>query len=225
MIRNHLEKKGFVIGIILLFIGAGIIPNIVGSKVKQNDANESTVLRLFTGEQSSQKAFIFGTFTNMFIGDDYIIVEAVNLRMIPFKPFEYLHLINGEQITFSNQYNGIIVSAHFLFGLFVVFGSTPPQTPNIACTTDSTVNKITVATVDANVKWSDIEITTNNQAAIWQVFSAYGLALDIPNHTDGIITDVMAGDYIQLSGTTGNVAVTLRYIPTNALLGTWTVNV
>jgi len=103
--------------------------------------------------------------------------------------------------------------------------ATPPETPHISCTTDSTLNRIIIATADANVKWRHIAITTNNQAVTWQVFSGQGLALDQPNHTDGIITDVIAGDYIQLNGTTGNVKVTMRYIPTNSLLGTWTVNV
>jgi hypothetical protein len=222
---NYLSNKGLVIGIILLFVAAGTIPSIVGNKVKQNDANENTVLRLFTDGQSSQKAFIFGRFTNMITEGDYITVEAVNLRMIAFKPLEYRHFVYGEQITFSNQYNGIIIGNHFLFGLFVIFDSVPPQTPNIACVTDSTLDRIIVAVADYNINWSDIEITTDNQAAIWQVFSYQGFALDIPNHTDGITTDVTAGDYIQLSGTTGLVRVTLRYIPTNALLGIWTVDV
>lgn len=103
--------------------------------------------------------------------------------------------------------------------------SLPPVTPNIACMTDSTLNRITIADADLNVKWGDIVITTDNQAAIWQVSSGLGVALDLPNHTDDITTDVVAGDYIQLTGTTGNVKVTMRYIPTNSLLGTWTINV
>jgi len=66
-----------------------------------------------------KKAFLFGRYTNMSTEGDYIIVEAVNLRMILFTPFEYLHYIAGEKITFSNQYNGIIAN-HFLIGMFNV---------------------------------------------------------------------------------------------------------
>ena len=98
------------------------------------------------------------------------------------------------------------------------------HTPTITCFTDSTINRIIIVTTNANTRWSDLEITTNNQSAIWQVFSYQGLALDIANHTDGIPTDVTAGDYIQLSGTTGNVTVTLSYIPTSEFIGTWTVD-
>jgi PKD repeat protein len=98
------------------------------------------------------------------------------------------------------------------------------QTPNIACTTDSTINRITVATADANIRWSDIVITTDSTAT-WQVFSSNGYPLAQTGNTAAITTDVTAGDYIFISGTTGNVRVTLKYTPTNSLLGTWTINV
>ena len=98
------------------------------------------------------------------------------------------------------------------------------NTPNIACTTDSTTNRIQIATADANIKWSDIAITTD-VGATWQVFSSNGNALAQTGNTVAITTDIMAGDYIVISGTTGNVRVTLKYTPTNSLLGMWTVNV
>jgi hypothetical protein len=102
--------------------------------------------------------------------------------------------------------------------------SPPPQTPNIACTTDSTTNRIQVATADANIKWRDIVITTD-PAATWQVFSASGNALAQIGNTAAITSDVIAGDYILISGPAGNVHVTLKYTPTNSLLGSWTINV
>jgi hypothetical protein len=101
---------------------------------------------------------------------------------------------------------------------------TPNQTPNIACTTDSTTNRIQVATADANMKWRDIVITTDS-GGTWQVFNANGNALAPIGNTTAIHTDVIAGDYILILDATGNVRVTLKYTPTNSLLGTWTVNV
>ena len=42
----------------------------------------------------------------------------------------------------------------------------------------------------------------------------------------GGVADVTAGDYILLSTwMTGNVKITLRYVPTNSLLGSWTINI
>ena len=105
-----------------------------------------------------------------------------------------------------------------------MIGGTKNQTPNVASTTDSTTNKIIVATADANIKWADIQITTNptNTYAIY-----YGGGVTNDTATPMAATDtVTAGDYIFLYGVgIGNVQVTLRYIPTNSLLGTWTVNV
>ncbi|HUS99929.1 MAG TPA: type IV pilin N-terminal domain-containing protein [Candidatus Thermoplasmatota archaeon] len=108
-----------------------------------------------------------------------------------------------------------------------MIGGTKNQTPNVACTTDSTSNKITVATADADIKWDDIIVTINPSASGWHIWSGGGI-FDEGNHTypiDATVT-VTAGDYIYLPGTSlGNVQVTLRYEPTNSLLGTWTVNV
>lgn len=102
--------------------------------------------------------------------------------------------------------------------------SPPPQTPYIGFTTDFIANTMTVHSADANIKWRDIIITTN-PAATWQVFGGSGNALAPAGNTAAITTDVTAGDYILLSGTTGNVQLTLKYTPTNSLLGTWTINV
>ena len=98
------------------------------------------------------------------------------------------------------------------------------QTPNIECTTDSTTNRITIAFIDANVKWSDIAITTN-PTATWQVQDANKNALAKTDTTATITPYVTVGDNILVLVTTGDVAVALKYIPTNALLGNWTVNV
>jgi hypothetical protein len=98
------------------------------------------------------------------------------------------------------------------------------RTPNLACTIDATTNRLSVAMTDANVYWNDIVITLD-PAATWQVFRFDGLALAQTDTTATITTEVTAGDYIQLFGTTGDVRVTLRYTPTNSLLGTWTVNI
>lgn len=104
--------------------------------------------------------------------------------------------------------------------------SQQPQTPNIACTTDSTTNRITVATADANIKWNDIIITndTGSSNCHWAIYDGGG----VTNQTTNVMptSNVTAGDYIFIwypSG--GNVKITLRYVPTNSLLGSWTVNV
>jgi flagellin-like protein len=108
-----------------------------------------------------------------------------------------------------------------------MIGGTKTQTPNIACTTDATANKITVATADADISWDDITATTD-VSGTW-MWLYHGGGVTGVNITGGAasmpVVDVTAGDFIELSNAVGNVKVTLRYEPTNSLLGTWTVNV
>jgi len=110
-----------------------------------------------------------------------------------------------------------------------MIGGTKNQTPNVACTVDSTLNKVTVATADANIKWSDVVITLN-PSATYSFFVYYngGTTAGAVNSTALGAVTIMAGDYILITttGATGsNDMATLRYNPTNSLLGTWTVNV
>jgi flagellin-like protein len=111
-----------------------------------------------------------------------------------------------------------------------MIGGTKNQTPNVACTTDSTSDEVTIATADANIKWSDIVITTDS-GFTWEVYNSTGGTSIATSQTalSGLSDnyEISAGDYIKLisSTGTGNCKVTLKYQPTNSLLGTWTVNV
>jgi hypothetical protein len=98
------------------------------------------------------------------------------------------------------------------------------QTPNIECSIDSNTNRITIESIDANVRWSDIEIKTNPNAT-WQVQDADQKALAKTGITATITTFVTGGDNILVLDVNGAVIVTLKYKPTNALLGNWTVYV
>ena len=53
-------------------------------------------------------------------------------------------------------------------------------TPNIACTTDSTSNKVTVAMADANIIWTDISITTN-PTTTWRLCYNGGVTMGANN--------------------------------------------
>jgi hypothetical protein len=98
------------------------------------------------------------------------------------------------------------------------------QTPGIACITNSTTNRVIITSIDTNVKWRDIAITTNPVAS-WQVQDANKIQLAKIGTTATIVRYVSVGDNILILDAVGDVAVTLTYVPTNALLGTWTVNV
>jgi hypothetical protein len=99
------------------------------------------------------------------------------------------------------------------------------QTPDIECSSDSATNRIIIESVDANVKWSDIEITTDDSNATWQVQDTNKNGIARIGITATITRYISVDDSILLLETTGAVTVTLKFIPTNAVLGSWMVNV
>ena len=80
--------------------------------------------------------------------------------------------------------------------------------------------------VDLKIKWRDIAITLDKSGATYQIFDRNGTAIAPVNNTASAgIAEVTYHDYIQLSTYNGNVTTTLRYIPTNQYLGSWTIDV
>jgi hypothetical protein len=111
--------------------------------------------------------------------------------------------------------------------IYVQSKQNPPlSTPNIACTTDSMTNKLTIPTADAGIKWDDIVITTD-PVVNWALYTDRGIVNQTTNaYPNNSTVTVIAGDYLHLYGVgVGNVRVTLRYESTNSLLCIWTINV
>jgi flagellin-like protein len=96
-----------------------------------------------------------------------------------------------------------------------MIGGGSTKTPSIACVPNNTNNLVTIVSADPDIDWADINITilANNT---------------LPPHYQTKAGKVTAGDTIScdvyLVNTGDNAAVTLRYDPTNALIGTWTVS-
>jgi len=63
-----------------------------------------------------KKAFLFGRYTNLSAEGGYITIEAVNIRMVLFKPFQFLHQIAGEKITFSGSNVKALILPRFIIG-------------------------------------------------------------------------------------------------------------
>ena len=86
-------------------------------------------------------------------------------------------------------------------------------TPTISFTPDTTEKTIQVASADVDANWNDINITFTNATTF-----AY---LNVPR--TGVLN---AGDTIYLSTQQplkGKVTVTFMHVPTNTLLGTYTI--
>ena len=114
-----------------------------------------------------------------------------------------------------------------------MIGGAKNQTPNVAFMADSSDNKAIVTTSDANIKWSDIVVTlipsANYHYQVWYNGgqTAAGAQDSTANPAIPAGTTVTAGDYILLTSPIigSNDLITLRFIPTNSLLGAWTINV
>ncbi|MCX6664065.1 MAG: peptidylprolyl isomerase [Euryarchaeota archaeon] len=101
-----------------------------------------------------KKAFLFGRFQNMTVEGDLVSVEAVNLRIFFFGPFQFFHYTAGEKIRFANDYNGILIADSFLIGSFNVV--LPINTNSIA------VMNTTMGTILVELYEDKMPITTAN---------------------------------------------------------------
>jgi flagellin-like protein len=111
-----------------------------------------------------------------------------------------------------------------------MIGGAKGQVANIACITDSSTNRITITSAGANIQWRDIVVVPDNTSVNWRVYDPSHNPLDAAKSTSGATAEIAAGDYIEFDFTanpwmSGNVRVSLRFVPTNTLLGSWVVTV
>jgi hypothetical protein len=87
---------------------------LIGTWGDDDNGNESGSVYVFKGP--NQKTFIFGRYTNLSSQEEYITIEAVNIRMVLFKPFRFLHYVAGEEITFSKENIKALITPRFIIG-------------------------------------------------------------------------------------------------------------
>ena len=64
-----------------------------------------------------KKEFIFGRYTNLTEEGGYSTIEAVKLRVLLFKPFQFLHYNDGEIVTFLKDTLKGLVLPRFIIGM------------------------------------------------------------------------------------------------------------
>lgn len=111
-----------------------------------------------------------------------------------------------------------------------MLGGVKDYTASVACITDSSTDRITITTVSPTIKWRDIGVAVDNASVNWQVYDPNHNPLDMTKSTSNATADIGAGDYIEFDytanpGMSGNIFVSLRFIPTNTLLGSWIITV
>ncbi len=110
-----------------------------------------------------------------------------------------------------------------------MIGGGTESTPSIAFMRDNADDKIYVTSSDTGIAWDDISIKMDDATATATMNgTAYVTAATFTTADNfGATDNVEAGDYFEVNSTTvdGDVKITLRYDPTNSLIGSWTVNV
>jgi FlaG/FlaF family flagellin (archaellin) len=124
----------------------------------------------------------------------------------------------------------VAVSATVYVYVSGMFGGVKDNTASVACITDSSTDRITITASSANLKWRDIVVIADNSSVNWRVYDPSANPIDAAMSTSGATTDIAAGDYIEFDftahpGMSGNVRVSLRFNPTNTLLGSWILTV
>jgi|Deesub1362A_J573_1020465.scaffolds.fasta_scaffold12127_2 flagellin-like protein len=99
-------------------------------------------------------------------------------------------------------------------------GKSGTTTPNLSAIVDHANDKLIITSAETGLSWDDITVYTN-RSGVTLTYYLGGSASGTTNPTG----DVSAGDYIVVSGVSGEVEITLIYGPTNTQLGSWTVDV
>lgn len=99
-----------------------------------------------------------------------------------------------------------------------MLGGGTQKTPDIAFTKVN--DRLTVSRGDPEADWNDFEVTYNGFTAVRLNGAAVGLNIASGGKVNATNNDfIVAGDYINIVGTG---TLSLRHVPTNSLIGTWT---
>jgi flagellin-like protein len=103
-------------------------------------------------------------------------------------------------------------------------------TASVACITDSATDRITVTSTYPIIKWSDIQVIPENISVNWRVYDSSNNPLDIAKSTINATSEIISGDYIAFDfsghpGMAGNVRISLIFLPTNTLMGSWILTI
>ena len=80
--------------------------DIKATKTGYTGANETILIKNVLSE--FKNAFIFGRIANLTTVDDTIMFEAVNIKVITFKPFSFNPYKSGEKFIISKDYKGLV---------------------------------------------------------------------------------------------------------------------
>lgn len=121
-------KKTQVVVVVLLLGSVSVLAAWSGNNV--DGATTGRTAKTSSSEYLLKRMVLFGRVQPLCSDDTYSTVEAVNLRIVFFKPVQFFHYTSGERITYLNQDAGVTFAGSFLLGGFTVL--LPMNTNSIA---------------------------------------------------------------------------------------------
>lgn len=70
--------------------------------------------------RSLTTTFNFGQYSNLTMEGNYIIITAINIKMFTTRPFQFLHDIAGQKVTFLKNNLEAVIFPHFIIGIINV---------------------------------------------------------------------------------------------------------
>ncbi len=127
--------KPLVVCVLVIILGSvcsgvGFVGMVDGTIVSERDT------LVCSDELLVKQSFLFGRVANIINEENYSSLEAVNLRVVFFKPFQFFHFKAGETIRFVNQFKGLLLPNAFIAGALPVI--LPLTTNSIAVMDTST---------------------------------------------------------------------------------------
>ncbi|MBN1860088.1 MAG: peptidylprolyl isomerase [Candidatus Thermoplasmatota archaeon] len=108
-----------IIGILCLILGNFFFLATCSTIAVNNRFSNSSQL-VAPPEYLLKRALLFGRFDSHTIEENYSTLEAINLRIVFFQPFQIFHFINREPISFTTQDQGMLLLDSFALGGFTV---------------------------------------------------------------------------------------------------------
>lgn len=101
--------KPFVLCVLVVMIAAVCAGGYTG-------VDDGTATRVCSDELFLKNSFVFGRVANIVNEENSSSLEAVNLRVVFFKPFQFFHYSGGETIRFINEFKGLLLPNAFIAG-------------------------------------------------------------------------------------------------------------
>jgi predicted nucleic acid-binding Zn ribbon protein len=113
----------------------------------------------------------------------------------------------------------IAIAATVYVYIVGMIGGDQTSSPELSCIISDTTGEMIISYAEMNYDWGDIKIKTDNDMVSlngYPVGTTWTHAFNL-----NLMGSIDAGDSITIQGSSGRVEITIAYIPTDTIIGTW----